>query len=45
MQTWEYYTKRMNQGDNQRELNIEGREGWELVALDGTYLYFKRPLN
>lgn len=43
MQRWQYYTEPNDQGDNQRQLNRAGREGWELVAVDEEYLYFKRP--
>lgn len=28
-----------------KKLNLLGKDGWELVAVDGTWFYFKRELN
>jgi hypothetical protein len=47
MQKWEY--KLVDHVDSPREratgkLNKLGKEGWELIAIDFPYHYFKRPL-
>jgi len=43
MQKWEY--KRLEINPSEEELNELGSQGWELVAANEYYCYFKRPLH
>lgn len=46
-QRWEYLVVRIQsiyEEEISSIINYHGRMGWELVSVDSTHFYFKRPL-
>ncbi len=47
MQKWEYRVIRWISGrtEHEKQPNEMGELGWEFVAVDESFLYFKRPIS
>lgn len=41
----EWLSSRLMQSERQNTLNRLGRDGWELVAVEGNYAYLKMRVN
>jgi len=45
MKRFEYKTLTVIFRSKERQLNLWGSDGWELVAVDGGTMYLKREIN